>query len=219
MAFSILALCRRSGQVGVAVCGSLIAVGARIGVCAAGVGAVVVQVRAEPRLAAKGLALLRSGQDAAGTLQTLVGADPHANWRQIAVLDAAGNTAMFTGQRTQPEMSEAPTQDACAIGSRLASPLVPVAMLQAWQAEPALPLAERLLRALEEGQRAGGSQPPGRSALLRVAHAPDLNLVDLRVDWHEAPVAELRALWDRYRPLANALLLRGIDPDNAAVRP
>ena len=219
MAFSIFALCRRSGQVGVAVCGTRIAVGARIGVCAAGVGAVLVQFRPEPRLAEQGLALLRSGKDAAGALKALVAADPHANWRQIAILDAAGGTAVFSGQRTQPEMSEAPTQDACAIGNRLASSVVPAAMLQGWQAEPALPLAERLLRALEEGQRAGGGQAPGRSALLRVAHAPGLNLVDLRVDWHEAPVAELRALWDRHRPLANDLLLRGIDPDNPAVRP
>ena len=219
MAFSIFALCRRSGQVGVAVCGSRIAVGARIGVCAAGVGAVLVQFRPEPRLAEQGLALLRSGKDAAAALKALVAGDPHANWRQIAILDAAGGTAVFSGQRTQPEMSEAPTQDACAIGNRLASTLVPAAMLRGWQAEPALPLAERLVRALEEGLRAGGCQASARSALLRVAHAPGLNLVDLRVDWHEAPVAELRALWDRQRPQAYDLLLRGIDPDNPAVRP
>ena len=219
MAFSIIAFCRRTGQIGVAVSAPFIAIGARVALCSAGVGAVLVQHRPDLRLAERGLALLRSGCDAQRTADALAASDPHASWRQIAVLDAAGGSAVFSGQRTPPEMSEAPAQDACAIGNALNSALVPAAMLQAVQADPALPLAERLMRSLEEGLVAGGSQEPPRSAFLLVTRGPGPHLVDLRVDWDEAPVGALRALWDRYAPLGNDLLLRGIEPDNPAVRP
>jgi len=51
-----------------------------------------------------------------------------------------------------------------------------------------------------------------------VAERHNFPLIDLRVDWHEHPVAELRALWSRYAPLVHDFVTRSIDPDNAAVR-
>ena len=218
MAFSLIARCPRTRQIGAVTCCSAIAIGNRIVHCAADVGAVVIQSRCDARLGARGISLLAAGSDAQATVDALVASTPHAAWRQIAVLDAAGNTAAFSGARTGPDMSEAPAQNACAIGSGLASALVPPAMLRALFADPDLPLAERLMRALEEGEAAGGNEVPLRSAALRVTAQPDLALVDLRVDWDPAPVAALRALWDRYAPIADDILLRAIDPDNAAIR-
>ena len=218
MTFSIVARCRRTGQIGAAVATSSIAVGARVAHCAAGVGAVLTQHRTDPRLGPRGLALLRSGCSAQETLDALVGSTLHARWRQLAVLDAAGNTAVFSGSRTKLEMSEAPAQDACAIGNILFNARVPAAMLRAFQADPDRSLDERLLGALERGLDAGGEHQPVRSAHLLVVDRDPFPLIDLRIDWHDQPIAELRALWRRYAPLAADFVSRALDPDSPAIR-
>jgi len=217
MTFSLIGRCARTGQIGAAVSTSSIAVGARVAYCAASVGAVLTQHRTDPRLGPRGIALLRSGCTAQETIDALVASTPLAHWRQIAVLDAAGNTAAYSGVRTKPEMSDAPAQDACAIGNILASVLVPPAMLRAFQADPAAPLAERLLQALEAGLVAGGEHGPVRSAHLLVVERESFPLVDLRVDWHDTPIAELRALWERYAPQSREYLSRALDPDNPTI--
>jgi uncharacterized Ntn-hydrolase superfamily protein len=217
MTFSLVGRCARSGQLGAAVATSSIAVGARCTYCEAGVGAVLTQHRTDPRLGPRGLALLRSGCSAQETLDALVASTRHAQWRQLAVLDAAGNTAAYSGTRTKPEMSAAPGQDVCAIGNILATARVPAAMLRAFQADAPAPLAERLLRALEGGLAAGGEHVPVRSAHLLVVEHESFPLIDLRVDWHDTPIAELRALWQRYEPESNAYLLRALDPENPAI--
>jgi uncharacterized Ntn-hydrolase superfamily protein len=217
MTFSLVGRCPRSGQIGIAVATSSIAVGARCSYGAAGVGAVLTQHRTDPRLGPRGIALLRSGCSAQETLDALVASTPHAQWRQLAVLDAGGNTAAYSGTRVKPEMSAAPAQDACAIGNILSSALVPPAMLRAFQAEPSAPLAERLLRALEEGLAAGGEPVPVRSAHLLVMERESFPLIDLRVDWHDTPIAELRMLWQLYAPQSHDYLVRALDPDDQSI--
>lgn len=193
---------------------SNVAVGARVTHCAAGVGAIVTQHRTDPRLGPRGLALLRSGCSAQQTVDALVASTPHAQWRQLAVVDSTGCSAAFSGARTRPETSEAAAGNACAVGNILANARVPAAMLRRFLAEPAAPLAERLMRALEEGLAAGGEHGPVRSAHLLVVGTESFPLVDLRVDWHDRPVAELRALWNRYAPEVGTYVLRALDPDN-----
>jgi uncharacterized Ntn-hydrolase superfamily protein len=217
MTFSLVGRCSRTGQIGAAVTTSSIAVGARVAWCAAGVGAVLTQHRTDPRLGPRGIALLRSGCSAQETLDALVASTRHAQWRQLALLDAAGNTAAFNGARTKPEMSAAPAQDACALGNILANARVPAAMLRAFQADPTAPLAERLLQALEAGLAAGGESAPVRSAHLLVVEQESFPLIDLRVDWHDAPIAELRALWQAYAPQTNLYVLRALDPNNPVI--
>jgi uncharacterized Ntn-hydrolase superfamily protein len=217
MTFSLIGRCARTGQFGAAVATSSIAVGSRCTYAAAGVGAVLTQHRTDPRLGPRGLALLRSGCSAQQTLDALVASTPLAHWRQLAVLDAAGNTAAFSGTRVKPEMSEAAAHDACAIGNILANARVPAAMLRGFQADPGALLAERLLHALEEGLAAGGENGPVRSAHLLIVERESFPLVDLRVDWHDTPIAELRVLWNLYAPQSNDYLVRALDPDNPAV--
>jgi uncharacterized Ntn-hydrolase superfamily protein len=214
MTFSIVGRCPKTGQFGAVTATSNVAVGARVAHCAAGTGAIVTQHRTDPRLGPRGLALLRSGCSAQETANALVASTPHAPWRQFAVVDRAGRSAAFSGARTRPEMSEAAAEDACAIGNILANARVPAAMLLRFQAEQTAPLAERLMRALEDGLAAGGEQGPVRSAHLVVVDTESFPLVDLRVDWHQQPVAELRALWNRYAPDMGTYMLRALDPDN-----
>ena len=118
---------------------------------------------------------------------------------------------------SSPKLSAAPAQDVCAIGNILANALVPPAMLRAFQADPSAPLAERLLHALEEGLAAGGEPVPVRSAHLLLVERESFPLVDLRVDWHDTPIAELRALWQLYAPQSSDYLLRALDPDNPSL--
>ena len=217
MTFSLIGRCTRTGQIGAAVTTSSIAVGARCAFCAAGVGAVLTQHRTDPRLGPRGLELLRSGCTAQQTLDALVASTQFAHWRQLAVMDVAGNTAAFSGSRTKPEMSAAPAQDVCAIGNILSNARVPAAMLHGFQADPTMPLAERLLHALDEGLAAGGENGPVRSACLMVVERESFPLVDLRVDWHDEPIGELRALWNRYAPQTNDYLLRAVNPDHPSI--
>jgi uncharacterized Ntn-hydrolase superfamily protein len=91
-------------------------------------------------------------------------------------------------------------------------------MMHGFQRQPTAPLAERLVQALEEGLAAGGELAPLHSAHLLVVDTYSFPLVDLRVDWDDAPVAALRTLWARYAPLTGEFLLRAVDPDHAPVR-
>ena len=95
MTFSIVGRCPTTGQFGAVTATSNIAVGARVVHCAAGTGGVLTQHRTDPRLGPRGLDLLRSGCTARETVDALVASTPHAQWRQIAVLDAAGRSAAF----------------------------------------------------------------------------------------------------------------------------
>lgn len=186
--------------------------------CAAGVGAVLTQHRTDPRLGPRALELLRAGHSAQQAIDALTTGNPQAQWRQLAVLDAAGASAVYSGARTSPEMSEVTAQDVCAIGNTLTSARIPPAMLVAFQADPGAPLAERLVRALEAGLAAGGEPTAAHSAHLLVVERHSFPLIDLRVDWHAAAIAELRALWLRYAPRVIDMVTRAIDPDNVTLR-
>jgi uncharacterized Ntn-hydrolase superfamily protein len=218
MTFSLIGRCPRAGQIGGVAVSSSIAIGARAIHSAAGIGAVITQHRTDPRLGSRGLDLLRAGRSAQDTIDALVAGTPQIQWRQIAALDAGGGGAFYSGVRTRPEMSEVAAQDACAVGDNLVSAMATPAMLLAFQADPTAPLAERLVCAAEAGLAAGGERAPVHSAHLLVAERHSFPLIDLRVDWHERPVVELRALWTRHAPLAHDFVTQAIDPDNAAVR-
>lgn len=215
MTFSLLGRCARTGQVGAAGATSDIGVGARIQHVAGGVGAVLTQHRTDPRLGSRGLALLRSGCSAAETVAALVASTAHAEWRQLAALDAVGRTAHHHGARVKPARAAAEGRDCVAIGNILSSAAVPAAMLAAFEAEPDAPLGNRLIAALAAGEAAGGEHGPVLSAVLEVHGGLDFALADLRVDRAAAPIAELAGLWHDYAPKIEEFILRATDPDRA----
>lgn len=217
MTFSLIARCPATGQLGAAVTTSSIAVGSRVPFVAAGVGAVLTQHRTDPRLGPRGIELLRGGCTAAETVTALVASTPDERWRQIAVLDAAGRTAHHHGARVKPESGAAHGPGVVAIGNILSSARVPDAMLAGFLAAAGEPLAERLLRALEAGEAAGGEHGEVTSASLLVAWREAFPYVDLRVDHAPRPLAELRRLWEAYSPLAEGFVTRALAPDAAPV--
>jgi len=214
MTFSLVGRCGRTGMVGAAVTTSSIGVGCRVPFARAGVGAVCTQHRTDPRLGPRGLDLLEAGNSAAEAMAELTQGDPTIGWRQVAVIDAAGGTAWFHGERIKSIHAAAQGEGCCAIGNIIRDERVPAAMVAAFETSASDPLAERLVLALEAGEAAGGEFRQLKSAALLVAHEHSFPLVDLRVEFDRAPLTELRFLWEVYRPQVNAYVRRTMDPDS-----
>src|SRR5882757_10056645 len=98
MTFALLGHDPASGQLGVAVTTSDLAVGARVPHAEAGLAVVVTQHRTDPRLGPHALAQLRAGSTPQQAVDAVVAATPHRSWRQLAVLDASGTHAAFAGE-------------------------------------------------------------------------------------------------------------------------
>ena len=216
MTFSIIGRCPRTRQLGAAVSTSNIAVGTRVPFARAGVGAILTQHRTDPRLGPRGLDLLASGCTAEEALRALIASTVHIDWRQVAVIDAAGRTAAHSGKHVKPHLGEVHGKDCVAIGNILANERVVPTMTAAFQVDGHKHLADRLLTALEAGLEAGGEHGPVRSAALLVVQEERFPLVDLRIDAAERPIAALRALWQEYLPWVDEFVVRAVDPDRAS---
>ena len=203
MTFSIVARGADGKSFGVAVASKFLAVGAAVPAAEAGIGAIATQAYANLAYRADGLAQLRHGRRAQLTLDSLVATDDKRESRQVGVVDAAGTAATFTGSECNP-WAGGVTGDGYAIqGNILVGPEVVAAMEKAWIGSgPDKPLARRLLAGLTAGDDAGGDSRGRQSAALLVV-TPEGGygggsdvLVDLRVDDHVAPVAEMARLLD-----------------------
>ena len=214
MTFSLVGMCRRTGMFGAAVTTSSIGVGSRCPYARAGVGAVLTQHRTDPTLGPRGLDLLEVGRSARETVDALVDGNPTVRWRQLAVIDGSGGTAFFHGDRIISIHGEAQGASSCAIGNIVRNDGVPQAMVDAFEATPDEHLAERLVRGLEAGEAAGGELKQVKSAALLVVHEHAFPLVDLRVEFDRNPLAELRFLWEVYRPQVDLYVRRAVDPDS-----
>ena len=217
MTFAIAGRCERTGRLGVAIATHPIGVGARCPFIAPNVGIVVTMARTDPRLGPLALDLLAHGFTAAEAMQAVVAATPHRHWRQLALIDAEGRTADYSGANVRGEKGEA--QDCAAIANIVRSASLPDAMVAAFEKSADLPLARRLLDALEAGEAAGGERQPVVSSALLVVHRESFPYVDLRVDDHARPIAELGRLWSMYAPEADAYVVRAVDPEQAAPPP
>jgi uncharacterized Ntn-hydrolase superfamily protein len=214
MTFSLVGRCARTGMLGAAVTSSSIAVGSRCAYAMAGVGAALTQHRTDPRLGPLALDLLARGFTAEAAMQAIVaGTEGTRSWRQLAIIDAAGRTATFSGTDVRGEKGEACGQDCAAVANIVRSAEIPRAMVAAFENAPSLPLARRLIDALQAGEAAGGEHEPVASAGLIVAHREAFPYVNLRVDQHAQPIAELGRLWEIYAREADAYVVRAVDPD------
>ena len=211
--FSLIGRCERTGMFGVAIATSEMAVGSRCIHVAAGVGAVVTQASTNPRLGHLGLNLLRAGHSAPRVLEEIAASDQFVERRQLGCLDLSGLAAARTGSDNKPWAGHRVDRNVVVTANAVVSARVAEAMFETFQAGPDLALWERLLRALEAGKAAGG-QPNGEtSSGLYVVDREPYAMVDLRVDLHPSPVAELRRLADAYFPLVAYYNLRPRDPN------
>ncbi|MBK7473467.1 MAG: DUF1028 domain-containing protein [Betaproteobacteria bacterium] len=138
---------------------------------------------------------------------------PYPESRQIAVVDVYGRAHAATGKRNAIWAGHHVGDGYVCSGNVLAGEQVVAAMAQAFEACAGAMLAERLMRAVEAGRDAGG-QPEGQnSSALLVYGTHTFPIVDLRVELHDAPEAELRRLWDWYTPMVPYYIERAYSPN------
>jgi uncharacterized Ntn-hydrolase superfamily protein len=201
MTFSIVARSADGESWGVAVASKFLAVGAAVPAAVAGVGAIATQADANVAYKGQALAHMDDGATASVALLRLLEDDEGRDHRQVGIVDVDGGAASHTGHACL-DWAGSLTGDGYAIqGNILTGEDVVVAMETAWlSSDPEAPLARRLLDALTAGDEAGGDSRGRQSAALLVVRdgagygGLDDIAVDLRVDDHEQPLAELARL-------------------------
>ncbi|MDH7485011.1 MAG: DUF1028 domain-containing protein [Anaerolineae bacterium] len=202
--FSIVACDPIQGDWGVAVQSKFLAVGAVVPWAQAGAGAIATQSYANTSYGPEGLRLLAAGLSAEETLARLVAADEGREHRQVGMVDAAGRAAAFTGRECLAWAGHLVGPHYACQGNILVSAATVEAMAATFEATSG-PLADRLLAALVAGQAAGGDRRGQQSAALLVVRERggyggfNDRYLDLRVDDHPQPIAELQRLLDLYR--------------------
>jgi len=214
MTFSIAGFCRQSGEFGAAISSSSICVASRCPFVAAGTGVVLTQNVTNPELGPLGLQLLHNGRGAEDALAGILEHEAYPEWRQVLVLDAQGRSACHSGAETLGIHATRQGRDCVAGGNLLADTAVIDALVSTFEATTG-ELAQRLLAAMDAALDAGGEMGEIRSAGLRIMHEASWPVVDLRVDWHIAPLSELRMIWQHYRPQREAYVLRAVQPDQS----
>jgi uncharacterized Ntn-hydrolase superfamily protein len=194
--FSIVAYDPDAREWGVAVASKYLAVGAVVPWAKPGVGAVATQSYVNVGYGPRGLELLAQGKSADEVVKALTEDDRGKESRQLAVVDAKGNVASFTGKECNAWAGGKTGKHYACQGNILAGEKVVTAMAGAFE-ETRGPLAWRLMAALEAGEKAGGDTRGKQSAAILVVKDPPGRLgyghryIDFRVDDHKDPIPEL----------------------------
>ena len=223
MTWSILAR-DADGSFGIAIASKFFAVGALCIHTQRGVGALATQALMNPLYGAAGLGLLAQGLGAADVVARLTGADAGHAMRQLHLLPASGPGAAHTGDACVDWCGHCVNAHFSVAGNMLAGPQVLAATAEAFVGAQGQPLAERLIAAMAAGEAAGGDKRGKQSMALRIHGDEDYPQLDLRVDDHAEPLAELRRLYEvsleRFQPFVACLAGRH-DPvgltDRAAI--
>lgn len=217
--FSIVARDSATGQIGVAVQSHWFAVGQIVPWAEAGIGAVATQSFVDPSYGKLGLDLMRAGKSAPNALRALLNGDESCAVRQVAMIDAKGDVATFTGSRdivaaggiagaqsAQSRIQCGDSDGTLSVGRNFAAQANLMSNDKVWPAmakafsEMKGDIADRMLAALDAAQAAGGDIRGKQSAALIVVNATSTGkswsdrVFDVRVDDHPEPLAELRRL-------------------------
>ncbi len=210
--FSIVGYDPETGDLGVAVQSKFFAVGAVVPWAKVGVGAIATQAYANTTFGPHGLELLESGLEPEEVLIALLADDEGRAQRQIGIVDAKGHATAHTGAECQAWAGHVNGENFTAQGNILVGEETVAAMARAFQETEGM-LGEKLMRALEEGQAAGGDSRGVQSAAILVVRAEggyggfNDRYCDLRVDDHTDPIGELRRIFDYWKWYA--LILEG----------
>lgn len=197
--FSIVARDPQTGELGAAVQSHYFSVGPVVPWVEAGVGAVCTQSLVLVDYGPNGLDLMRSGMSARQALDSLLRADAHNEGRQVAMVDAKGGVAAYTGRACIPDAGHHSGAQYSVQANLMANDRIWSAMAKAYESAPG-DLAERLLAALDAAQQAGGDIRGRQSAAIVVVKARSSGkpwadrLFDLRVEDSPEPLQELRRL-------------------------
>ncbi|MCZ6727425.1 MAG: DUF1028 domain-containing protein [Acidobacteria bacterium] len=202
--YSIVARDAATGDLGVAVQSHWFSVGSVVSWAEAGVGAVATQSFVEVSYGPLGLELMRAGKSADEALRGLLAMDPHADVRQVAMVDREGNVAVHTGANCIAAAGHRRGEGYAVQANMMERDTVWNAMATAYESASG-DLAERLIVALEAAQGEGGDIRGQQSAAILIVPGTSSGApwrertVDLRVEDHAHPVAELRRLLGVHR--------------------
>ncbi|MFC5588915.1 DUF1028 domain-containing protein [Sporosarcina soli] len=212
--FSVAGRCEDTGALGVIVTSSSPSVGARCPWAKQGVGAILTQNVTDPRLASIGLNVLENGFDAESAINAMKESTPFQEYRQLAVVDAQGNSATFTGEKALGVHGEFTAKNVASIGNLLSDPHIPEQMGKTFLNTKGA-LADRLIAAISKGFEMGGELDQEHSIGLLVYQEDAFPFVDLRVDYSEQPLDDLKKAWEIYGPQAEEYRIRAITPEIA----
>ncbi len=199
MTFSIVARCERTGYLGVASATFSLACGARSEGARPGVAVSRTQAFPKRTNCPLALNLVALGFRPAEAIALVEENDPDFEYRQMAIIAPTGPVAMHTGAKARRWAGHRTGEHFAAFGNILAGPQVIEGMVAGFESDPGVDLGERLLRAIEGGRDAGGQiglqgHVTERSAWVRVVDDAYAPRIDLRVDWHDSAVHELRRI-------------------------
>jgi uncharacterized Ntn-hydrolase superfamily protein len=194
MTWSIIARDTATGQFGIAVATRFFAVGARVPYIAAGVGAIATQALVNPYYGIDGVRLLREGRQPGDIIKTLIAADSGQASRQLHVMDASGRIASHTGRDCVDWCGHVEGKGFSIAGNMLAGAAVLNDTAAAYVDNEKRPFASRLIAAMRAGEAAGGDKRGKQSAALLIHDEEEWSALDLRVDDHADPLAELERL-------------------------
>jgi uncharacterized Ntn-hydrolase superfamily protein len=214
MTFSIVGRCAVTGQFGMAISSSSPAVAARCAHVRAGVGVVASQNITDPELGTLTLDAMARGLSSEKAIAAVLKDYPYTDYRQLLAVDSNGSAFIHSGSNVLGTWAESRGTDCAAAGNLLAKADIASVMITCFENTKG-PLADRLLAALEAALSAGGEAGPVHSAGLKVADKLSWPVIDLRVDWSETPIKDLRAAWEIYQPQAAAYVQRALDPTQA----
>lgn len=208
MTFSIVAWDFETQMTGIAVATKHLAVGSLVPHAKASVGAIATQAQTNPLLGIHGIQLLEQRIASEGTseeisveeiIHLLLENDSEAEGRQLHLVDHTGQTAAWTGKDCVDWAGHLTFPGFSVAGNMLVGEAVLTAMAEAYQAKAGMEFSERLLQALEAGERAGGDKRGRQSAAIYVMNQDVYPHLDLRVDHHQDPIAQLRFLFEESR--------------------
>ena len=203
--YSIVCYDKNTGEMGVAVQSHWFQVGPIVAWGEAGVGVVATQSLVNPAFGPDGLALMKMGFDAKKALTVLVEKDEGRAFRQVGMCDAKGNVAAYTGEKCIQPAGHIEGVHYTVQANLMSNETIWPAMSKAFEASVGRPLAERMIDALNAAEAAGGDIRGKQSAALLVVSAEATGKswvdrkVDLRVDDHADPLAELERLYQIHR--------------------
>lgn len=194
LTWSIIARDRNTGQFGIAVATRFFAVGAVVPHVKSRIGAIATQALVNLFYGTEGLRLLEQGASAKEVVTKVVAADAGRDQRQVHIIDAQGRTAAHTGKSCIDWCGHLAGENFSVAGNMLAGSRVIEDTATSFAKNSVLPFQRRLIAAMREGEAAGGDKRGKQSAALVICGEdewPDLNL---RVDDHADPLAELERL-------------------------
>ncbi|HEU4358239.1 MAG TPA: DUF1028 domain-containing protein [Xanthobacteraceae bacterium] len=194
MTWSIIARDRDTGQFGIAVATRFFAVGALVPHVKSRIGAIATQALVNPFYGTEGLRLLEQGKSARDVVRAITAADAGRDHRQVHVLDAQGRIAAHTGKACVGWCGHLAGDNVSVAGNMLLGAAVIEDTAVAYARNSAIPLPRRLIAALRAGEAAGGDKREKQSAALVICGEEEWPDLDLRVDDHADPLAELERL-------------------------